>query len=234
MLHVEAITIDAQLQVGSGTQQVTVESGAPVVQTETSDRQLILTTEAVTQLPNIGGSWYDFTGQLPGVNPGKGGQDASGEGVGVNGTTSYLSNWLIDGGVGTFPVSQNPDFAKPPLDAVSELNFNTSNFAAEYGSGVAVFNVITKSGTNAFHGSAYEFVQNDIFQARNYFAETVTPLRWNQYGGSVGGPIRRDKAFFFFSYQRNPDKQLFANVLHIPDSRHAQRRFLGAWVAGDL
>lgn len=204
VLHVEAITIDAQLQIGSESQQITVESGAPLVQTETSDRQMILTTEAVTQLPNIGGSWYDFTGQLPGVNPGKGGQDASGEGVGVNGTTSYLSNWLIDGGVGTFPVSQNPDFAKPPLDAVSELNFNTSNFAAEYGSGVAVFNVITKSGTNAFHGSAYEFVQNDIFEARNFFAEKVTPLRWNQYGGSVGGPIKRDKLFFFFSYQRNP------------------------------
>jgi len=204
VLHVEAITIDAQLQVGSATQQVTVESGAPLVQTETSDRQMILTSEAVTQLPNIGGSWYDFTGQLPGVNPGKGGQDASGEGVGVNGTTSYLSNWLIDGGVGTFPVSQNPDFAKPPLDAVAELNFNTSNFAAEYGSGVAVFNVITKSGTNAFHGSLYEFVQNDIFQARNFFADDITPLRWNQFGGSVGGPIKKDKLFFFFSYQRNP------------------------------
>lgn len=204
VLHVEAITLDAQLQLGSSTQQVTVEVGAPLVQTETSDRQMILTNEAVTQLPNIGGSWYDFTGQLPGVNPGKGGQDASGEGVGVNGTTSYLSNWLIDGGVGTFPVSQNPDFAKPPLDAIAELNFNTSNFAAEYGSGVAVFNVITKSGTNAFHGSLYEFVQNDVFEARNFFAEKVTPLRWNQYGGSVGGPIKRDKLFFFFSYQRNP------------------------------
>ncbi len=204
VLHVEAITLDAQLQVGSSTQQVTVEGGAPLIQTETSDRQLILTSEAITQLPNIGGSWYDFTGQLAGVNPGKGGQDASGEGVGVNGASSYMSNWLIDGGVGTFPVSQNPDFAKPPLDAISELNFNTSNFGAEYGSGVAVFNVITKSGTNAFHGSLYEFVQNDKFEARNFFAEKVTPLRWNQYGGSIGGPIKHDKLFFFFSYQRNP------------------------------
>ena len=121
VLHVEAITIDAELQIGSASQQVTVESGAPLV-AETSDRQLILTTEAVTQLPNIGGSWYDFTGQLPGVNPGKDSQDASGEGVGVNGTTSYLANWLIDGGVGTFPVSQNPDFAKPPL-MLSRIEF---------------------------------------------------------------------------------------------------------------
>ncbi len=204
VLHVETITVDAQLQVGSSLQVVNVEATTPVIQTETSDRRTVLTSEAVTELPIVGGSWYALTGQLPGVNPGKGGQDASGEGVGVNGTSSYLSNWLIDGGVGTFPVSQNPDFARPPLDAIAEVNFNTSNFAAEYGSGVAVFNVITKGGTNQWHGSAYEYVQNDVLEARNYFAPNVTPLRWNEFGGTFGGPIKRDKLFFFFSYQRNP------------------------------
>jgi Carboxypeptidase regulatory-like domain/TonB-dependent Receptor Plug Domain len=204
VLHVETITLDAQLQIGSSLQEVTVEASTPIVQTETSDRRLVLTNEAVTELPIVGGSWYALTGQLAGVNPGKGGQDASGEGIGVNGTTSYSSNWLIDGGVGTFPVSQNPDFARPPLDAIAEVNFNTSNFAAEYGSGVAVFNVITKSGSNHWHGSAYEYVQNDVLEARNFFAPNVTPLRWNEFGGTFGGPIKRDKLFFFFSYQRNP------------------------------
>jgi hypothetical protein len=202
-LHVETITVDAVLELGSLSQEVTVAGAAPLVQTETSERRSTLTTQAITELPNVGRGWYSFTGLLPGVNGGRG-NDASGEGIGVNGTTSYQANWLIDGGVGTYPVSQNPDELQVPLDAISEISFSTSNFSAEYGTGVAVFNVITKSGTNQFHGSLFEFIQNDAFMARNFFQPKVPPLRWNQYGGTIGGPIKRDKAFFFFSYQRKP------------------------------
>jgi hypothetical protein len=212
VLHVEAITVDAVLEVGTFAQEVTVTAAAPLVTTETSERRTTLTSVTVVELPNVGRSWYDLTGQLPGVNPGGSSgtvssgtaQDASGQGVGVNGAAGWQENWLVDGGVGTFPVSQNPDLLQVPLEAISEINFSTSNFSAEYGNGVAVFNVITKSGTNKFHGSLFEFVQNDKFEARNFFAPSPTPLRWNEYGGTVGGPIRRDKAFFFFSFQRNP------------------------------
>lgn len=200
-IHVETITLDATLDLGAITQEVTVTGAASVVQTETSEKRSTITTGTINELPNVNRSWYDLTGLLPGVNGG-GGQDASGEGIGINGTGSYQANWLIDGGVGTFPVSQNPDFSNVPLEAISEVSFSTNNFGAEYGTGLAVFNVITKSGTNRFHGSAFEFVQNDAFQARNFFSPTVNPFRWNQFGGTIGGPIKRDKLFFFFSFCR--------------------------------
>jgi len=203
VLHVEAITVDALLQVGSVTQEVTVTAPVPLVQMETSDRGATFTETTINELPNVGRSWWDITGLLPGVNPGGESQDASGQGVGVNGAAGWEENWLTDGGVNTLPVSQNPALMVP-LDAISEISFSTSNFSAEYGNGVAVFNVITKSGTNSFHGSLYEFAQNDKFEARNFFSPSVTPLRWNMYGGTIGGPIRRDKAFFFFSFQSNP------------------------------
>ena len=218
-LHVEVITVNATLNVGSINESVTVTADVSLVQTETSDRNFVLTEKTINDLPNVGRSWFDLTGQLPGVNPGGnsngGGQDASGAGVGVNGNPGYMENFLTDGGVTTLPVSQNPGVGVP-LDDIAEVDMNTSNFSAEYGSGVAVFNVITKSGSNQFHGSLYEFVQNDIFEARNWFVQpvpplngapaipAVAPLRWNMYGGTIGGPIRRNKAFFYFSYQSNP------------------------------
>ncbi len=207
-LHTEAITVDAALKVGSLSDTVTVTADVPLVQTETSERSTVLTEKTVNDLPNVGRDWADLTGQLPGVNPGGngngGGQDASGQGVGVNGSAGFEVNFLTDGGVTTLPVSQNRG-VMVPLDDIAEVDMSTSNFSAESGNGVAVFNVITKSGGNQFHGSLYEFVQNDKLEARNYFAPSVTPLRWNMYGGTFGGPIRRNKAFFFFSYQGNPN-----------------------------
>jgi hypothetical protein len=202
-LHVEVITVDAVLNVGSAMESVVVTADVPLVQTETSDRSTVFVEKTVNDLPNFGRSWFDILGQLPGVNPGGSEQDASGQSVGVNGAAAWQENWLVDGGVNTLPISQNPG-QMVPLDDIAEVDLNTSNFSAEYGSGVAVFNVITKSGGNQFHGSLYEFLQNDIFEARNYFAQSTTPLRWHMFGGTIGGPILRNKAFFFFSYQRNP------------------------------
>lgn len=212
VLHVEAITVDAVLQVGAMSQQVTVEAATPLVQTESSQREATITGKTISELPNVGRSWTDVTGLLPGVNPGasgvggtsnNNGQDASGAGVGVNGSGSYQINFLTDGGVTTLPVSQNLGVTVP-IDAIAEVDMSTSNFSAEYGNGVAVFNAITKSGANQFHGSAYEFVQNDKLEARNFFAPTVTPLRWNEYGGTIGGPIRRDKAFSSLAFKATP------------------------------
>ena len=219
VLHVEAITVDAALEVGSISQEVTVEAAVPVVQTETSERKATVTEKTILELPNVGRSWMDITGLLPGINPGGtqngNGQDASGPGIGVNGTGSYQINWLTDGGVTTLPVSQNPGVTVP-IDAIAEVNLSTSNFSAEYGNGVAIFNVITKSGTNQFHGSGYEFVQNDKLEARNFFAQTITPLRWNEYGATIGGPIVRSKAFFFFSFQNNPSNSVIPGYYTFP------------------
>jgi Carboxypeptidase regulatory-like domain len=210
-LHVEAITVNATLEVGVVTQQVNVTEGAQLVQTETSDKRSTLTATAVAQLPSVGLNWYDFTALQPGTNPGGPTTQsnegvAGGQGVGLNGQGGFLQSWQLDGGEAT--VAMNPDFLQIPIDAVGEVNFKENNFNAEYSNGLAVFNVITKSGTNRFHGSLYEFNQNDAYDAANFFVNvagaTKPPVRWNEYGASIGGPIKKDKAFFFFNFQRNP------------------------------
>src|ERR1035437_8884609 len=180
-LHVEPVPVDAVLVVGAISETVSVTADVPLVQTETSGRTVVLSSDTINELPNVGRSWFDITLQLPGVNPGGNstgaGQDASGAGFGVNGNPGYMENFLTDGGVTTLPVSQNPGNTVP-LDDIAEVDMSTSNFGAEYGGGVAALNVITKSGGNTFHGSLYDFEQNDALgEARNYFATSVTPLR---------------------------------------------------------
>ena len=116
------------------------------------------------------------------------------------------------------PRDANASDNYPPVDAIGEVNAQTSNFGAQYGNGVATFNVLLKSGANRFHGSAFEFIQNDAFNARNYFNNTgpVAPIRWNEFGGSVGGPILHDKLFFYFTYQRNPVKSSGVSITTVP------------------
>jgi len=202
-LHVGAMTIDAELEVGSVAQTVTVTGDEPLLQTEDSDKATTLTAEVVADAPSINRQWYDLLAVMPGVNPG-GGEATSGQGVGVNGQQSYNSSWKIDGGVAMLGQSSNPDSMAPPIEDIEEVKLDTANFGAEHGSGLSSFNVITKSGTNTFRGSVYEYIENDAANALNRFALSKTPLRWNEYGFTLGGPIRRNRAFFFVGYQRNP------------------------------
>ena len=219
-LEVETIGINAQLQVGSEAEEVTVTAQAPLLQTESSDQHVIFNTQTVQDAPTVGGVWYnELTDVLPGVNPGGGGsQDASGQGVGINGMQGYLGNWLIEGSDATQPRDVNASDNYPPIDSIAEVQAVTSNFGAQYGTGVAAFNVILKSGANKWHGSAFEFIQNNAFDALNYFTPkgSSTPLRWNEYGGSVGGPILRDKLFFYFTYQRNPSHDSYVETSTVP------------------
>lgn len=199
-LGVETITVNARLEVGALAQEVAVSAAASLVQTESAERSSTLVESLIKEMPLVGNNTYNLTALLPGVNNGSG-NNASGASVGFNGTAGYQGNFMLDGGSNVRPISQNLG-AVPPVETIGEIDFRTSNFGAEYGNGLAVVSVLSKSGTNQFHGSLFEFAQNNIMNARNYFALTVTPFRWNQFGGTVGGPIRRDKTFFFLSYQR--------------------------------
>ena len=198
-LPVGTVAVNATLEIGSAAQEIVVTADAPLVQTEDSGQHMDFDTKAVQDAPIVGGVWYnELTNELPGVNGG-GSQDASGQGIGVNGTQGYSGSFLMEGSVAQEPRDANASDNYPPVDAIGEVNVQTANFGAEYGNGVAAFNVLLKSGTNRFHGSAFEFIENDAFNARNYFNPapgTVAPLRWNEFGGSIGGPIIKDKLFF--------------------------------------
>ncbi|MGD0226040.1 MAG: TonB-dependent receptor [Terriglobia bacterium] len=204
VLYLQTITIDAQLQVGSVSEKISVTAAAPLVQTETSEKSLTLTSVPVSELPNVGRDWMAFTGLLPGINGGgtsgtTAGPNASGQNIGVNGTAAHEANWIVDGTTLTYSGSNDATGAQTPVEDIAEVKLNVSNFSAEYGNGLAIFSVITKSGTNRWHGGLYWFDQNNDLEARNFFTQgKPTPLNWNDLGGSVGGPIKHDKAFFYF------------------------------------
>ncbi len=218
VLHVATIAVNATLQVGQASQEIVVTANAAMLQTEDSSQRMDFDAKAVQDAPIVGGVWYnELLSELPGVNGG-GGQDATGQGIGINGTQGYSATFLMEGSTATQPRDQNASDNYPPVDAIGEVSANTANYGAQYGNGVASFNVMLKSGTNKFHGSLFEFNQNDVFNARNYFQRTgkKAPLRWNEFGGSIGGPIIKDKLFFFFTYQTNPNTSSANYITTVP------------------
>src|SRR5258707_11542358 len=207
-LQIQTIAVDATLQVGNATEQVTVTAEASLLQTETSDQYVNFNTREVMSAPIVGGVWFnELTKVLPGVGGGGAGAGrnaAGGESVAVNGTQSYMANFQIDGSTATDPRDENVSNFYPPIDAIQEVSVNSAS-GAQYGGSLLSLNVILKSGTNRWHGSLFEVNQNDIFESRNFFnTGKKAPQRWNEYGGSVGGPIIKNKLFFYFTYQRNP------------------------------
>jgi hypothetical protein len=214
VLQINTITEDAELQVGAVTETVTVEAeGAPILETETSHLGAIMEAKTIQELPQIGAGitgndWANFNVLLPGAagtstapaSEGSGAYNA-GDAVSINGNLPNYANYLQDGGVVQLPVSNNVD--NTLFEAVQEVQITTSSFSAQYGIGGAVFNQITKSGTNGFHGSAYEYWQNDMLNAAPKFQVGGVPqhpayLRYHEWGGSIGGPILKNKLFFFF------------------------------------
>jgi hypothetical protein len=213
ILEIQTIAVDGTLQVGSTSEQIVVTAETPLVETETSDQRVDLNTQAIQAAPIVGTDWRSEMIQLiPGVNNG-GGSNGSGSGaangqsIGVNGTQQYNVNFLIDGSSATAPRDFNGSNFYMPIDAMEEVSVNSSNAPAQYGGGLTSINVITKSGTNQWHGSAYEYIQNTALNARG-FGDQAPALKsvehWNTYGFSLGGPVIKNKLFFFFNYQRNP------------------------------
>ncbi len=231
-LNVDVITEDAALEVGTISETVTVEAnGVPLLETETGYQGKIFEKDTIQKLPQIGAGitgndWANFNILLPGAaggptmpsSEGSGAYNA-GDAISINGNLPNYANYLQDGGVVQLPVSNNVD--NTLFESIAEVQVTTSAFSAEYGIGGAVFNQITKSGTNSFHGSAYEYWQNTVLNAAPYFgipnsSGGVTPqsagyFRYDEYGGSIGGPIIKNKFFFFF----NVDK-IYSNSATFP------------------
>src|SRR5271168_1741740 len=223
VVQVSIITVDAILQVGQMTEVVHIEAnGAPLLETETGQQGSIFEAKTIGELPQIGAGitgndWANFNILLPGaagsptqpMSEGSGAYNA-GDAVSINGNLPNYANYLQDGGVVQLPVSNNVD--NTLFSALQEVQITTSSFSAQYGIGGAVFNQITKSGTNDYHGSAYEYWQNSVLNAKPFFSipnstggyspQHVGYLRYDEYGGTVGGPIIKKKLFFFFAVDK--------------------------------
>jgi hypothetical protein len=199
--------IDVRLELGAATETVEVYSGTiGVLQTDSSTVQDVVSERAVQDLPLNGRNFVGLIQIAPGVNQGLAGSIASGtrpddrratSSFSANGQPDVLNNNLIDG-LDNNEREQGFIGVRPSIDGIAEVHVMTNDYTAEIGRSTgAVVNVITKAGTNQFHGSAFEFVRNDKFDAQDYYATTTPELRQNQFGGSVGGPILKNKTFFF-------------------------------------
>jgi hypothetical protein len=229
LLRDAPIQVNAVLNAGTVGEQVTVNAdNMAELQTEDSEANLTLDEATVTSIPNVGNSWFNETVLIPGVNGG-GGQNQNGAGVGINGAESYQENFLLNGGIETFIGSQNPDWIIEPTDFIQETQFETHNFNATTGGGLAVLNIITKNGTNKWHGSFWDYNQNSAFAAQNYFSggSGVPPMSQNTFGMTASGPIKKDKLFFFAGYQRQIENAGTTGVGSVPTAAMKAGNFAG-------
>ena len=201
--------VDAHLQLGETTEQVTVEESSVQVNTVSPVIAQVIEQARVVELPLNGRNAADLTLLVPGAVPANGHGATQGdtkqvpgaESIAVNGARPDQISYNLDG-ANNQDLMSNTNNPFPFPDALQEFSVQTNSFDAQYGSNAgAVVNVVTKSGTNKWHGDAFEFVRNRVFNARNYFSDTVDPLKRNQFGGTIGGPIHKDTSFIFFGYQ---------------------------------
>jgi len=201
-------TLNVTLVVGSVGEIITVESAPPLLETDRASVGTDLSSQQVESLPILDRNFTELELLLPGAAkmPWQHGQTENPQGgiqVNTNGQLFSGTNFMIDGMDNTDPVLGIITI-NPPIDSVEGFNATTSNFDPEFSqAGGVVIQVETKSGTNQYHGSGFWFYRNDKFEARDPFNQptSVPPSNWNQYGGSLGGPIRKDKMFGFFAYQ---------------------------------
>lgn len=194
--------LDVQLEVGALEERVSVEAVASSLESETSTFGAVIDSRQMREIPLNGRHWASLMALAPGaINTGAGDM----EGIRFNGRSNDDNNWTLDGidFTGVKDPTQEADLRLiTSTDTVAEFRVNSTLYSAESGSGGgAQINLVTKSGTNDFHGSVFEFFRNDKLDARNPFDKEKNPFRLNQFGGNFGGPIVKNRTFFFANYE---------------------------------
>jgi hypothetical protein len=226
--------VNVQMSVGSVSEVLQVTGEASQVNIEQAAVSQVINQRTIQELPLNGRNFLQLATLQAGVTPGigviseftpahKGQVNFS-----VNGLRQQSNNFLLDG------ADNNDGFlgtasGVPSPDALQEFRILTNGYSAEYGrGGGAQVNIVTRSGTNSFHGSAYEYLRNDVFDARNFFSAEVPKLRQNQFGGTLGGPIIRNRTFFFGSYEGFRRRQGVTNSSVVPTAAQRRGDFTGA------
>ncbi len=210
VLHTgEHSTLDGTLEIGGANQEVTVSAAAALLTTDSSEVSHLVPPSQVAELPLNGRNFWELTQLTPGSTFIPRSQTAAFNGselrarnvnVTVNGTSYIFTGWSLDGAnVTNFELGGT--LISPNVDAIQEFSVSAGNMAPEYGHTPNMVNASIKSGSNSFHGDVFEFIRNDALDARNFFLPQVLPLKRNQFGGTIGGPIKRDRVFFFADYQ---------------------------------
>lgn len=215
--------VNAQLRVGSISETVTITTQGPQLETETSELGQVQDSHTIETLPLNGRNYAQLALLGAGVGPAEpGSRVETSYGFSSNGARSLQNNFQLDG------IDNNSDLGdvlngsayviQPSVDAIAEFKVQTNAYSAEFGRGNgAVMNAVIKSGTNHFHGDAYEFLRNDALDARNAFdAFGRQPYKQNQFGATFGGPIIKDKTFFFGDYEGLRIRQALPQLILVP------------------
>jgi Carboxypeptidase regulatory-like domain/TonB dependent receptor len=227
----EMATLNVNLTVGTENEKIEVMADAQLIQNTTTSLGKAVLQQEIVDLPLNGRDFSQLgvlqVGVVP-LTPGlheAGGSLRDGQAYAVDGQRPESNNFLIDG-ANNFNSVDAGFVVKPPVDAISEFRIISHNADAEFGhSSGSTTNIVTRAGSNSWHGSAWEFLRNDAFDATNYFAQSVEPLKQNQFGGSFGGPLRRDKTFFFGYYEGFRNRQGETRTATVPSLLERQGDF---------
>jgi len=218
----QTASVSPRLAVGSEKEQVEVSADAQLIEPTVTSMGKVVQQRELEDLPLNGRNFSQLGLLQPGVvplTPGiaeAGGSLRNGQGYSVNGQRPESNNFLIDG-ASNFNGVDGGFALKPPVDAISEFRIITHNANAEFGNALgSTTNLVTRSGTNQLHGTLWEFLRNDAVDANNYFAQTKEPLKQNQFGATVGAPIKRDKAFVFGFYEGFHNRQGESALTTVP------------------
>lgn len=212
----QVLKVDVRLPIGAKGEVVTVEGTAGTIETVTPTMGSTVSEMEIHNAPLNGRNALDLAllqpGVLPSDNPGNAGARSATLGFSISGGRDDSNTFLLDGGVNN-DLLDNGVVYNPNPDAIQEFKVLTSNFSAEYGRNAGgIVTVVTKSGTNDWHGSAFEYNRNDAYNANDYINNSISAprpvLKRNQYGGTVGGPIKKNKLFFFLAYQGQKQNQI--------------------------
>jgi hypothetical protein len=227
----ETATVGIHLKLGSETQQVEVSADATLVQSSVSSLGQTVMEHEILDLPLDGRNFSQLGLLQPGVvplTPGlleAGGPARQNQAYAVDGQRPESNNFMIDGADNVSSVDGG-FVLKPPIDAIAEFKILSHNANAEFGRNTgSTTNIVTRSGTNKFHGAAWEFLRNDAMDASDYFTQSVQPLKQNQFGATFGGPIFKDKTFFFGYYEGFRNRQGETVPATVPSAAERQGNF---------
>jgi hypothetical protein len=227
----ETAAVPVHLAVGSDKEQVQVQADAELIQPTVTSLGQVVHEREINDLPLNGRDFSQLGTLQPGVvplTPGlreAGGSLREQQGYAVNGQRPESNNFLIDG-ANNFNGVDGGFVLEPPIDAIQEFIILTHNSSAEFGHNLgSTTNIITRSGSNSYHGALWEFLRNDALDATRFPNTVVEPLKQNQFGGSIGGPVRHDKTFFYGFYEGFRNRQGDSFISTVPSSAERQGDF---------
>lgn len=228
----QAARIDFTLEIGAQNESVNIAVTEPPLERETSSIGQVIENKAIVTLPLNGRNYSQLVLLMPGATPNQ--LPRAADGFSLNGNRALQNKFLVDGldnnnyitGVDT----GSTQVIRPSVDAIQEFKVESANYSARYGQAAGgIISVAIKSGTNNFHGSAFEFLRNDKLDANDFFANRAGlergALRFNQFGGTAGGPVWRNRTFFFGSYQGTRNRNSNTSVVTVPTAEQVRGNF---------